>query len=703
MSYSRNVPWRIVWLAAPLFMVSSVCLAASKLIISPANPRQLSHTTLSFTASINGNVVHGPVAWSSSSPAIASIAGSNGSAQASLLGAGTTAITAVHGGQSTSTLLTVTVAVAPVFASQPTDTDVSAVINAAGGVQAQLLDNLGDPLPGQNIMLSIGTNAADGGGAAQNAQGTLTGTLTRSTDGSGVATFSDLAIDWLGDGYTLVASANPSSGPVSATSAAFNELRVGEACLGPQPACSSDCADSDHDGLNDAWEVAGGVDLNGDGVITDSDHDVLLPGSDPDRPDIYLKYDYMATATHDHKPPDSAWEQMKTMFAYRGIALHVLAPASGIPEHVVTTLDPDAQASCAGNDFITMQQLRAQYFGNLRPAYHYMVFAHDSATPHDGLLAGGCNPDAICGARPSAGGTGLSEVLGNDSIVSFGAYVDSNTQVGIEILTSTMMHELGHNFGLVHGSSADVGGSCSTFADCNAGFECLGGRCMNRGQVCLVKKPNYISVMNYTYQTGGLVPNGTPGVPIHGISCTTDADCGPPNITTGKCATHPCFCTNDGDQGKNFCYRPDYAEDNLINLNETTLDENVGVGGPPDDDDIVSYWHDGNASPGPSNGSPIDWDLNEMIQNLSTCVHALPVGNGPTGNCPDVDDNGTNGDQLDTTADWTQVDGQFIHFNFQFQCMPGYQNDVPAPSRSSLQRQVIKVPSGMPTEMIIQQ
>jgi hypothetical protein len=33
------------------------------------------------------------------------------------------------------------------------------------------------------------------------------------------------------------------------------------------PACSSGCPDSDGDGLNDAWEIAGGIDLNNDGVV----------------------------------------------------------------------------------------------------------------------------------------------------------------------------------------------------------------------------------------------------------------------------------------------------------------------------------------------------------------------------------------------------------------------------------------------------
>src|SRR5258708_1089719 len=112
-------------------------------------------------------------------------------------------------------------------------------------------------------------------------------------------------------------------------------------------------------------------------------------------------------------------------------------------------------------------------------------------------------------------------------------------------------------------------------------------------------------------------------------------------------------------------------------LNETTLNENVGVGGPPSLDDVVWYWNAGSALPGPSNGSPIDWDNDGVIENLSTCLHLLPPGSGPNGNCPDIDDNGTNSDQLDTTADWTQSNGQFIRLNFQYQCTAGYQNDVP--------------------------
>jgi len=176
---------------------------------------------------------------------------------------------------------------------------------------------------------------------------------------------------------------------------------------------------------------------------------------------------------------------MTAMFAAHGIVLHVLAPAAGIPWHQVTTLDPNATADCAGTDFITTQQLREQYFGNLRYAYHYMVFADDSTTPRSGALVSNCPNDALCGVKPTAGASGVSDLPGDNSIISFGAEIDGGTQVGIEFWASTMMHELGHNLGLVDGSLADPG---------------------NPIEECLIKKPNYISVMNYTYQTGGISP-----------------------------------------------------------------------------------------------------------------------------------------------------------------------------------------------------
>ena len=184
------------------------------------------------------------------------------------------------------------------FAAQPSSTPVSAAIHPAVVVQA--VDAHGRAVQGLAVSMVIGTNAADGAGILPNPRGVLSGTLDQITDAQGNASFPDLNIDWLGRGYTLVASVTGAMQPVTATSAPFDETRVGDACLGPAPACSSGCADSDGDGLNDAWEIAGGIDYNGDDKI-DAEHDLLLPGADPNKPDIYVQYDWM-----DYGPMETA-------------------------------------------------------------------------------------------------------------------------------------------------------------------------------------------------------------------------------------------------------------------------------------------------------------------------------------------------------------------------------------------------------------
>jgi hypothetical protein len=172
------------------------------------------------------------------------------------------------------------------FATQPSTTPVGVVMSPAIKVSVQ--DACNTPVSSVAVHASIGQNPTG--------HGAMTGTQDEYSDASGVAVFGDLSIDWFGSGYTLLATLSGSSG-VGAESAQFNETRVGDPCLGPDsPACQQGvaaCADSDGDGLNDAWETAGGVDVNGDGKITDSAHDLLLPGADPTKADIYLEYDWM--------------------------------------------------------------------------------------------------------------------------------------------------------------------------------------------------------------------------------------------------------------------------------------------------------------------------------------------------------------------------------------------------------------------------
>jgi hypothetical protein len=76
----------------------------------------------------------------------------------------------------------------------------------------------------------------------------------------------------------------------------------------------------------------------------------------------------------------------------------------------------------------------------------------------------------------NSGSSGLAEIIGDDMIVSLYCAVSDNN-VG-----NTIMHELGHNLGLLHG-----GADGDNY------------------------KPNYNSVMNYEYQFGGVDTNCSRG------------------------------------------------------------------------------------------------------------------------------------------------------------------------------------------------
>lgn len=80
---------------------------------------------------------------------------------------------------------------------------------------------------------------------------------------------------------------------------------------------------------------------------------------------------------------------------------------------------------------------------------------------------------------PFAGAIGDAEVNGSHAVVSLGPFVDAGVPIPIETSSGATMHELGHNFGLVHG------GITSSGAD------------------CFNEKPNY-NVMNYSFATAGI-------------------------------------------------------------------------------------------------------------------------------------------------------------------------------------------------------
>lgn len=230
--------------------------------------------------------------------------------------------------------------------------------------------------------------------------------------------------------------------------------------------------DDDADGLCDGWEV-NGIDADDDGTI-----DFRLPGAKRDHKDAYLEIDHMAS----HRPFAGAVSDVVAAFARApvtnpdrtiGITLHAELGES-VPESAKVAFVPcTAPASGGAADF---DDIKREFFGTAtqraagpdtidakRFAYRYVLFAHN-------LLGLG-------------GTSGCAELPGNDFLVTLGSWaLIGGHQVGTRDQQSgTLMHELGHTFGLHHGGSTD--------ANC---------------------KPNYLSIMSYTRQMTGSPIVGRP-------------------------------------------------------------------------------------------------------------------------------------------------------------------------------------------------
>ena len=144
---------------------------------------------------------------------------------------------------------------------------------------------------------------------------------------------------------------------------------------------------------------------------------------------------------------------------------------------------------------------------NRKDSFRFGLYAHAKATPKSLLPClgvfgpAGFDEDGNClsgTANPlihvPAGVSGTAEFPGGgDFLITLGLW-DNTNFVGNDFgVASTTMHELGHTFGLGHGGDA--------LPNC---------------------KPNYLSVMNYLFQLGGLIDSD--GVPHLGYSGTDYLD-----------------------------------------------------------------------------------------------------------------------------------------------------------------------------------
>jgi hypothetical protein len=160
----------------------------------------------------------------------------------------------------------------------------------------------------------------------------------------------------------------------------------------------------DFDNIPDSAEVPGG---NFNGV------DVYAMGARPGQRDIFLEIDNMTSTEAKLNPQRTALDKFVAAFAAKGIALHIdvgdafgpnfdpanynLGNASRLlPFSQSISLTPQA-------GFASVQELKSQHFAaNRNGVFYYMVLGSSQE------------------ANGSAGSSGRAEIIGDDSMVTFG-------------------------------------------------------------------------------------------------------------------------------------------------------------------------------------------------------------------------------------------------------------------------------------------
>ncbi|MGD9092613.1 MAG: choice-of-anchor L domain-containing protein, partial [Anaerolineales bacterium] len=245
--------------------------------------------------------------------------------------------------------------------------------------------------------------------------------------------------------------------------------------------------DTDGDGLLDNWETDG-LTIGGSTV------DLPAMGADPNHKDIFVEIDWMGDPGdgHSHAPDPDAIQEIVEAFdnapvsnpdGTTGIHLHVdYGPNSPLTWGTAATWgslsDGDELthqtnlSTCSGSNlsWSGFDTVKNANFNEEREAvFHYNIWAHSMCSTKSGTS----------GISRNGSGADFGDGA-SDFLVSLGGW---SGQTGTEDQQAgTFMHELGHNLGLRHG-----------------------------GPDHRQWKPNYLSVMNYAFQTRGLMRNSTQG------------------------------------------------------------------------------------------------------------------------------------------------------------------------------------------------
>jgi uncharacterized repeat protein (TIGR02543 family) len=195
--------------------------------------------------------------------------------------------------------------------------------------------------------------------------------------------------------------------------------------------------------------------------------------------DIFLHIDYMVSGSVGSTdagiiPQKAAMDKVKEAFAAKGYVIHfdvgdLFSASAGDTanynldgrSHAVP-LQGSATLGAAAN-YANAYQYKVTYMpGAKRQVFFYMLFGDTQQNPASG------------------GSSGLANISGSTALITLGHWglstsPSANLNELLNFQASTMMHEFGHNLGLMHGGDESTN-----------------------------YKPNYFSIMNYLYQLNGL-------------------------------------------------------------------------------------------------------------------------------------------------------------------------------------------------------
>lgn len=281
--------------------------------------------------------------------------------------------------------------------------------------------------------------------------------------------------------------------------------------------CTNYGGDSDGDGICDNWEVST-PDPNDNNFVglrvsfTDPNNPGVTyqyklacnpstPGDcpSPNQKDVYVELDWM----NNHDPDPSAITDVVTAFKNAPTPIYLHVQNGEDPTNPVFSQTGNIQqhfnnvrlwsANYPGY-YASYVKLKQTYFGTIAerqnapsascpnnstppgiPAsYSYNCLTAKRQVFHYGMFVNKIYSTPSSNPEPSP--TGWAEIIGNDFFMALGGL--TNGKGSIDEQESSFMHELGHNLGLWHGGMAPPTG-------------------VQDDDNC---KPNYLSVMSYTYE-----------------------------------------------------------------------------------------------------------------------------------------------------------------------------------------------------------